>query len=312
MDLEYHWYFNSYHWQYLSAVNNSSSILFFVLLRVLTFSVLMGPIGVFDSGYGGLTVLRSFVNRLPQYDYLYLGDNARSPYGTRSFETVYRYTLQSVKWLLQQKCPLIILACNTASAKALRTIQQKDLEHLDPKARILGVIRPTTEVIGNYSKSGSIGILATSGTVQSESYLIEIEKFFPGIKIQQEACPMWVPLVENNEHQTEGADYFVEKHIRNILSRDPEIDTLLLACTHYPLLKEKIEKYLPPKVKLLSQGDIVAESLASYLQRHPEIESGILKKGSRLFYTTDAPEDFDNKASIFFGETVQSKHADLS
>ena len=205
----------------------------------------MVPIGVFDSGYGGLTVLREFVNRLPQYDYLYLGDNARAPYGTRSFDTVYRYTLQCVKWLLEQECPLIILACNTASAKALRSIQQNDLNHLNPEARVLGVIRPTTEIIGTHTKSNSIGILATTGTVQSHSYLIEIEKFFPGVKIEQEACPIWVPLVENNEHQSEGADYFIKKHIKNILSRDKNIDTLLLACTHYPLLKQKIERHLP-------------------------------------------------------------------
>ena len=199
----------------------------------------MRPIGVFDSGYGGLTVLKELVTRLPQYDYLYLGDNARSPYGNRSFETVYRYTLQCVKWLLRQNCPLIILACNTASAKALRTIQQRDLQNLDPNARILGVIRPTTEIIGKHSHNNSIGILATNGTVQSNSYQIEIEKFFPGLNVYQEACPMWVPLVENNEHRTEGADYFVKKHIDRILARDRKIDTLLLACTHYPLLKHK-------------------------------------------------------------------------
>lgn len=271
----------------------------------------MGPIGVFDSGYGGLTVLREIVNRLPQYNYLYLGDNARAPYGTRSFDTVYRYTLQCVKWLLQQNCPLIILACNTASAKALRSIQQNDLHKLDPDARVLGVIRPTTEIIGKYTKTNSIGILATNGTVQSKSYLIEIEKFSPGVNIEQEACPMWVPLVENNEHQAEGADYFVQKHINNILSRNQNIDTLLLACTHYPLLKEKIEKYLPKNIKLVSQGEIVAESLRDYLHRHPEIETKILKEEKRIFYTTDSTEDFNNKATIFFGESVQSKHLDL-
>lgn len=271
----------------------------------------MGPIGVFDSGYGGLTVLREFVKTLPQYDYLYLGDNARSPYGTRSFETVYRYTLQSVEWLLHQNCPLIILACNTASAKALRTIQQKDLQRLNPGARILGVIRPTTEIIGKHTKTNSIGILATNGTVQSQSYLIEIEKFFPEVKIEQEACNMWVPLVENNEHTSEGADYFVQKHINNILSKNKEIDTLLLACTHYPLLKEKIEKHLPPHVKLLSQGEIVAESLKDYLHRHPEMETKISQQGKREFYTTDSPEDFDNKATVFFGEKVKARHVDL-
>jgi glutamate racemase len=271
----------------------------------------MGPIGVFDSGYGGLTVLRELVDRLPQYDYLYLGDNARSPYGTRSFETVYRYTLQCVEWLLKQNCPLIVLACNTASAKALRTIQQKDLEQLNPEARVLGVIRPTTEIIGTHTHTNNIGILATNGTVQSESYRIEIEKFFPGITVEQEACPMWVPLVENNEHASEGADYFIQQHLHNILSRNKEIDTLLLACTHYPLLKEKIEKFLPEKVKLLSQGEIVAGSLKDYLQRHPEIETKISQKGLLQFYTTDSPEDFDNKATIFFGERVHSKHLDI-
>jgi len=271
----------------------------------------MGPIGVFDSGYGGLTVLRELVNKLPQYDYLYLGDNARAPYGTRSFETVYRYTLQCVKWLLLQNCPLIILACNTASAKALRTIQQKDLQSLHPNARVLGVIRPTTEVIGKHTSTNSIGILATNGTVQSGSYLIEIKKFFPQVNIEQEACPMWVPLIENNEHETEGADYFVQKHINIILSRNKAIDTLLLACTHYPLLQEKIKKYLPPHVQLLSQGNIVAESLKDYLQRHPEIEVAISKEGKRSFYTTDAPEEFNNKASIFFGEEVEANAADI-
>ena len=271
----------------------------------------MGPIGVFDSGYGGLTVLRELVNKLPQYDYLYLGDNARSPYGTRNFDTVYRYTLQCVKWLLQQNCPLVILACNTASAKALRTIQQKDLQHLDPDARILGVIRPTTEIIGKHTSTHSIGILATSGTVQSGSYLIEIQKFFPDLKVEQEACPMWVPLVENNEHQTEGADYFVQKHINNILSKNKDIDTLLLACTHYPLLKEKIENYLPPNVKLLSQGHIVAESLQDYLHRHPEVDARITKESKRYFYTTDAAQDFNTKASVFFGEAVEATHVEL-
>ncbi|HEX8315825.1 MAG TPA: glutamate racemase [Flavisolibacter sp.] len=269
------------------------------------------PIGVFDSGYGGLTVLRELVNQLPQYDYLYLGDNARSPYGTRSFDTVYRYTLQCVEWLLKQNCPLIILACNTASAKALRTIQQKDLQRLHPTARILGVIRPTTEIIGKYTKTNSVGVLATNGTVQSGSYQIEIEKFFPDVKIEQEACPMWVPLVENNEHGTEGADYFVKKHIDNILCKNKEIDTLLLACTHYPLLREKIEKYLPPHVQLLSQGEIVSHSLNDYLHRHQEIEAKISRKGKRSFFTTDSADDFTNKASIFFGETIQADHLDL-
>jgi len=272
----------------------------------------MTPIGVFDSGYGGLTVLKELVKRLPRYDYLYLGDNARSPYGTRSFETVYRYTLESVAWLLKQGCPLVILACNTASAKALRTIQQRNLEKLDPKARVLGVIRPTTEVIGFYTETKHIGILATNGTVQSGSYLVEIEKFFPDIVVQQEACPMWVPLIENNEHLADGADFFVQKHIGQILSEDPQIDTLLLACTHYPLLKEKIEAVLPEHVQLLSQGDIIAKSLEDYLSRHPEMENRISKNKERRFFTTDEPEGFDVKAATFFGETVASQHTDLS
>jgi glutamate racemase len=271
----------------------------------------MGPIGVFDSGYGGLTVLREFTKQLPQYDYLYLGDNARSPYGNRSYETVYRYTLQCVKWLLEQNCPLIILACNTASAKALRTIQQNDLAKLDPGARVLGVIRPTTEVIGNYSPHQSIAILATSGTVQSGSYLIEIEKFFPGLEVVQEACPMWVPLVENNEHESEGADHFIKKHIDHVVKNHPQVDAVLLACTHYPLLEKKIRKYLPENIKLLSQGDIVAQSLKDYLERHPEIEARITKNKERIFYTTDSANDFDDKAAIFFGEEVRSKHIDL-
>jgi glutamate racemase len=272
---------------------------------------MQGPIGVFDSGFGGLTVLRELTDRLPGYDYLYLGDNARSPYGNRSFETVYRYTLQCVTWLLEKGCPLVILACNTASAKALRTIQQKDLERLNPEARILGVIRPTTEIIGNYSSSKSIGILATSGTVQSGSYPIEISKFFPSLKITQEACPMWVPLVENNEHKSPGADYFVQQHIRQVLEKDPQIDTLLLACTHYPLLKENIQNHLPEGIRVVAQGEIVAESLKDYFQRHPEMEERISRNGKLLFYTTDSTDDFNNKATIFFGNKVDSLHVDL-
>jgi len=271
----------------------------------------MGPIGVFDSGYGGLTVLREFVNRLPQYDYLYLGDNARAPYGSRSFDTVYRYTLQCVTWLLQQNCPLIVLACNTASAKALRNIQQKDLQRLHPQARVLGVIRPTTEIIGRFSKTGNIGILATTGTVQSQSYLVEIKKFFPNLVVEQEACPMWVPLIENKEHEGEGADYFIKKHIENILKRNESIDALLLACTHYPLLREKIAAHLPPQVQLLSQAEIVAESLRNYLDRHPEIEEKIGREGKRSFFTTDAAEDFNSKASAFFGDEVSASHVEL-
>ena len=271
----------------------------------------MSPIGVFDSGYGGLTVLKEFIKTLPQYDYMYLGDNARSPYGNRSFETVYANTLQCVKWLLKQDCPLIILACNTASAKALRSIQQKDLEHLTDHARVLGVIRPTSETIGNYTKTNNIGILATNGTVQSQSYVIEIEKFFPDIHIEQEPCPMWVPLVENNEHNTAGADYFIKKNLENLMRRNQSIDTVLLACTHYPLLKDMIRKYLPAEVTILSQGEIVAKSLAEYLNRHPEIENRISKEGKREFYTTDSTDDFNEKGTIFLGLQVKSKHLNL-
>lgn len=269
------------------------------------------PIGIFDSGYGGLTVLREIVDQLPQYDYIYLGDNARAPYGNRSFETVYHYTLQCVKWFFKQGCSLVILACNTASAKALRTIQQNDLPELAPEKRVLGVIRPTSEMIGTYSETKSVGILATNGTVASNSYPIEIGKFFPDVKVYQEACPMWVPLVENNEHQSHGTDFFVKKNLHSIFEKGVDIDVILLACTHYPLLKDKIEEHLPVDVKLLSQGEIVAASLEDYLQRHPEIEKQCSKGGNRSFYTTDSTEDFDNHATTFFGEAIQSKHVDL-
>ncbi len=270
-----------------------------------------GPIGVFDSGYGGLTVLKEIVSRLPEYDYLYLGDNARSPYGTRSYETVYHYTLQCVNWFFEQGCSLVILACNTASAKALRTIQQKDLPKIAPDKRVLGVIRPTAEIIGSFSETKEVGVLATTGTVLSESYPMEIGKFFPEVKVYQEACPMWVPLVENNEHLGHGADYFVKKNLEELFEKGENIDVVLLGCTHYPLLKEKIEEYLPVGVKLISQGEIVAGSLADYLQRHPEIETRCARNGNRHFYTTDATGDFDNHGFLFFGAPVQSVHIDL-
>lgn len=270
-----------------------------------------GAIGVFDSGYGGLTVLKSLVNKLPQYDYIYLGDNARAPYGNRSFETVYHYTWQCVEWFFKQGCSLVILACNTASAKALRTIQQQDLPRTDPSKRVLGVIRPTAEVIGTYSETNSVGILATNGTVASQSYPMETAKFFPELEVIQEACPMWVPLVENEEYKNHGADYFVKKNLHSIFEKGPRIDVILLACTHYPLLKEKIEEYLPVGVKLISQGDIVADSLVDYLERHPEMEQRCSKGGGRLFYTTDSTEDFDNHATIFYEAEVQSRHVDL-
>ncbi|MFL9481519.1 glutamate racemase [Chitinophagaceae bacterium LWZ2-11] len=270
-----------------------------------------GPIGVFDSGYGGLTVLKEIVDKLPQYDYLYMGDNARSPYGTRSFETVYHYTLQCVNWFFSQGCSLVILACNTASAKALRTIQQNDLPKIGGEKRVLGVIRPTTEVIGNYSKTGSIGVLATTGTVQSESYLIEISKFYPELRVLQQACPMWVPLVENNEHISPGADYFVELYLDRLLKKDGKIDTILLACTHYPLLIDKIKQFLPEEINIVSQGKIVAESLQDYLERHPAIEEKCRKGGKLEFYTTDSTEDFDVHGAIFFGKPVKSHHLEL-
>jgi len=270
-----------------------------------------GPIGIFDSGYGGLTVMKEIVRRLPSYDFIYMGDNARAPYGNRSFDTVYRYTLECVKWFFEQGSPLVILACNTASAKALRTIQQNDLEKLNPANRVLGVIRPTSEIMGNFTKSGSIGILATNGTVQSGSYAIEINKFAPDVKVVQEACPMWVPLVENNEYDKQGADYFVRKNIENLMAKDGDIDTILLACTHYPLLMDKLVKYVPQGIRILSQGEIVAESLAKYLVNHPEMEVRCTKKGSRSFYTTDSEEDFNNHAAIFFGEQVKARNVEL-
>ncbi len=269
------------------------------------------PIGVFDSGYGGLTVLKSIVEKLPQYDYLYLGDNARAPYGNRSFDTVYQYTLQAVQWFFDQGCELVILACNTASAKALRTIQQQDLPRIAPNKRVLGVIRPTTEIIGHYSENRQVGILATNGTVASQSYPVEISKFFPDLHVYQQACPMWVPLIENNEQDGHGADYFVKKNLNELLEKGPTIDVVLLACTHYPLLQDKIRDYLPVPVKLLSQGEIVAASLLDYLHRHPEMEALCSKSSQREFYTTDSPQEFDNQATRFFGEAIRSKHVDL-
>ncbi|MBX7204823.1 MAG: glutamate racemase [Bacteroidia bacterium] len=270
-----------------------------------------GPIGVFDSGYGGLTVLNNFVEQLPQYDYLYLGDNARAPYGNRSFDTVYHYTLECVNLLFSRGCSLVILACNTASAKALRTIQQKDLPKINSELRVLGVIRPTTELAGNYSTSKHIGVLGTAGTVASQSYPVELHKFFPEVKVFQEACPMWVPLVENNEFNSPGADYFIKKHIDHLMQQSPLIDTVILGCTHYPLLIDKIKKYLSPQVSVLSQGEIVAHSLGSYLYRHPEMEARCSKNGTREFLTTDDTENFDRHAAIFFGKPVQSKHIAL-
>lgn len=270
------------------------------------------PIGIFDSGYGGLTVLRDIVKKLPEYDYIYLGDNARAPYGDRSFQTVYLYTLQSVKWLFSQGCHLVILACNTASAKALRTIQQKDLEKIAPGKKVLGVIRPTSEIIGKFSKSGHIGVMGTTGTVQSGSYEIEIVKFFPSVRVTQEACPMWVHLVENNEYNTEGADFFIKGNIDDLLRRDPDIDTMLLACTHYPLLMEKIRAHAPSHISIIQQGEIVSESLADYLDRHPEIASLCSRGGERRFFTTGEPVEFEERGTDFFGQSIEAQHVELT
>jgi len=269
------------------------------------------PIGIFDSGYGGLTVFRDIRAKLPQYDYIYLGDNARAPYGPRDFDTIYHYTLECVRHLFDMGCQLVVLACNTASAKALRTIQQQDLPKIAPDRRVLGVIRPTTEIVGNYSKTKHVGVLATRGTVVSQSYVIEIQKFFPEITVFQQACPMWVPLVENNEHEGDGADYFVKKYLSELLVQSSHIDTVVLGCTHYPLLEKKIRQYLPTNVQLLSQGEIVAKSLLDYLHRHPEIEAVCNKGGNVEYFTTESAEDFDRKAAIFLGREVRSKHLAL-
>jgi len=270
-----------------------------------------GKIGIFDSGYGGLTVMRSIVDALPDYDYLYLGDNARAPYGNRSFDTVYHYTLECVNWLFDEGCDLVILACNTASAKALRQIQQVDLPKRNDNKRVLGVIRPTTESIGEYSKAGVIGVLGTAGTVASKSYPIEIAKFYPEMIVEQEACPMWVYLVEHNQMNGEGADYFVKQHVDRILARNPKIDTLLLACTHYPLLIKTIKKFVPDSIKLVTQGGIVAEKLIDYLSRHSEIETGLMKGKQRDFVTTDDASTFDLQASMFFGDSISARHIEI-
>ncbi|MDR0835919.1 MAG: glutamate racemase [Tannerella sp.] len=266
-------------------------------------------IGVFDSGYGGLTVLKEIIRQLPEYDYCYLGDNARTPYGSRSFETVYRYTLQAVQHLFAQGCRLVILACNTASAKALRAIQQQDLPLIDSQKRVLGVIRSSVEAICSYTRTGHVGILGTIGTVQSGSYPEEIAKLYPQVKVFQEACPMWVPLIECNEHLHSGADYFVKQNIDHLLQQSRQIDTLVLACTHYPLLLNKIRQFTPPHIRIIEQGSIVANSLSDYLKRHPEMETKLGKTGKRIFQTSDAPESFDKFASIFFDKAVKSERA---
>jgi glutamate racemase len=270
-----------------------------------------GAVGIFDSGYGGLTVLSGIKSVLPEYDYIYLGDNARAPYGNRSFERVYEFTLEAVKWFFKQGCHLVILACNTASAKALRTIQQVNLPQIDPDKRVLGVIRPTAEQIGLASKSGHIGVMGTEGTIQSKSYQIEISKLHPHITVIGEACPMWVPLVENREYDKPGADYFIEQHVDNLLTRDPQIDTIILGCTHYPLLMEKIRRYLPENISIISQGEVVAYSLKDYLRRHPEIDEKCTKGGTTRYFTTDSPDKFTHQASIFLEEQIVAEYAML-
>jgi len=274
-----------------------------------------GPIGIFDSGYGGLTILKEIRKALPQYDYIYLGDNARAPYGTRSFDIVYRFTLESVKYLFERGCRLVILACNTASAKALRTIQQHDLPGIDPSRRVLGVIRPTVEQLGSFSKTGHIGVFGTPGTIQSESYDMEIAKLYPGFRTIGHACPMWVPLIENGEAYNDGADYFVRQEVFRLLDKDPEIDTIVLACTHYPLLYDKIRHYVPENIALLTQGEIVARSLADYLRRHTQMQSSLCAnsegKGECTYLTTENSAKFSTMASLFLGKPVLAETIEL-
>ncbi len=270
-----------------------------------------GPIGVFDSGYGGLTILSTIREILPEYDYIYLGDNARAPYGTRSFEVVYAFTLQAVTRLFEMGCHLVILACNTASAKALRSIQINDLPHLDSARRVLGVIRPTVECIGNITRSRHVGVLATSGTIKSESYPLEIRKLFPDIKVSGEACPLWVSLVENNEALGDGTDYFIRKYINELLVKDREIDTAILGCTHYPILLPKIQQYMPAGITIVSQGQLVADSLKDYLHRHPEIDIKCTRGGKCTYYTTEAEEKFIESASIFLNEAITVRRIEL-
>lgn len=270
-----------------------------------------GPIGIFDSGYGGLTILHEIKQLLPQYDYLYLGDNARTPYGTRSFEVVYEFTLEAVQKLFSMGCHLVILACNTASAKALKTIQQNDLQQLDPQRKVLGVIRPTAECIDQLTHTRHVGVLATIGTIRSNSYPMEIHKLYPDIVVSGEACPMWVPLVENYEYDSPGADYFVEKRIGNLLRKDPQIDTIILGCTHYPLLINKIIKYTPRNIRLVPQGEYVAYSLKSYLERHTEIDDKCTKGGTCRFLTTESPEKFKESASVFLKRNVEAERVTL-
>ncbi len=271
----------------------------------------MGPIGIFDSGYGGLTVLQDIRERLPQYDFLYLGDNARAPYGSRSFDVVYEYTLQAVNELFSRGCELVILACNTASAKALRNIQQNDLPNIDPEKRVLGVIRPSAEIVGQYTATNSIGVLATQGTVNSNSYVLEIAKFSPQCKVYQHACPMWVPLIENNNHDTKAGREFIREDVERLLSMNKSIDTIVLGCTHYPVLKEYIESIVPPYVTVVAQGSIVADSLADYLLRHPWLDAKCSKNGTIQFLTTESVEEFNRNADNYIDANVKASHIDL-
>lgn len=264
-------------------------------------------IGVFDSGYGGLTVLSELQRVLPQYDYIYLGDNARTPYGNRSFDVVYKFTLQAVTKLFDMGCDLVIIACNTASAKALRSIQQNDLPKLGLDKRVLGVIRPTTEIIGKLTSSNKVGILGTKGTVKSQSYLIELAKFFPEIHATQLACPMWVPLIENNMHASIAGKLIIHDDVKNILSQDKKIDVLLLACTHYPIIKPIIEEFVTTSVQVVSQGEIVALSLKDYLNRHQWMNEKLSKNGTTLYYTTEDPSDFDEKAELFMETEIKAE-----
>ena len=271
------------------------------------------PIGVFDSGYGGLTILSAIRKLLPEYDYVYLGDNARSPYGTRSFDVINDFTLQAVRYLFSEGCPLVILACNTASAKALREIQQKYLPTSeDPSRRVLGVIRPTAEVVGNVTETKHIGIMATPGTISAQYYEVELAKLFPDVSVHGQACPMWVPLVEYGESNGEGADFFVQKYLNELLEQDKQIDSIVLACTHYPLLRPKIEQYLPEGITLLSQGELVATSLKDYLHRHPEMNDRLTQGGSIRYLTTECPDKFGDLASIFVDEEVNATRVKIN
>jgi len=271
----------------------------------------IGPIGVFDSGYGGLTILEEFRKKLPEYDYLYLGDNARAPYGNRSFDMVYDFTRQAVLYLFSQGCSLVILACNTASAKALRNIQQTDLPTLSPGLRVLGILIPTVEILGSQTKTRHVGLIGTQGTIQSGSYPIEVHKLFPDIIITGEACPLWVPLVENGEYESEGAAFFVKKNLDNLFSKDPEIDTLILGCTHYPLLLSLIKRFVPRGVKIISQGEYITESLSLYLTRHPQMAERCSQNGSVRYLTTESTIKFEENASLFTKRQVKANHVSL-